>query len=132
MPGDEVLTGVMQYIGNRPIPTWVMTPHAGDNNSQERVFILIPHGRNLIVNLEPFHNHHNQNFQDYRCFITSRMHIIFATHLRRCNYPILFPPLIVYPLIFVRIPDHNNTIYGGQLHLEDGHVPEWLSRELRV
>ena len=122
MPGDNVLSGVLQYYTAGRFPNWVQYPLTSHPNANV-AYVRMPDGQGLITILEPFHNGNNPNFQQYRCFIKSPSNTLFATHLKSNNNALHFAE---NSRVFVRILRQPGPIYSGVLYHADGHFPAWL------
>ena len=122
MPGDNVLSGILQYYSAGRFPNWVQNPTTAHPNANV-AYVRMPDGQGLITILEPFHYGNNPNVQEYGCFIKSPTDTLFGSFLQNSNNALHFAG---NSRVFVRILGHPNPIYSGFLHHADGQTPAWL------
>lgn len=111
LPGDHVLTGVLQDSAPEAIIP------------EGRVFLQLPNDDCLTANLQTLHNNKNNNFRGYRCYIPIQNNMILAAFLYR-NNPV--SRMTGITRVYLLLPNHNRTIFTGFQHLADGHLPSWL------
>ena len=122
MPGDNVLSGELQYYSARRFPNWVQHPLTSHIN-ENVAYVRMPDGQGLITILEPFHNGNNLNVQEYHCFIKSPTNAFFVAFLHNNNNALY---LNGNSRVFVRILGQFSPVFSGFLHHADGQAPAWL------
>ena len=124
-PGVQPLIGILQYLAGDPVPSWVHPPHH-DNDSRKRIYVEIPHGEGLVTNVQIYNQSSPIRYyrhDEFRCYVRIRRNTVLVAFLQPYRYPL---PEISQPRVYVRLPDTNNTILTGILHLGDGYRPAWL------
>ena len=123
MTGGNILRGYFVYLRNCPIPFWVVSPeHA---LPIERAYIREPYGGEggLLAFLQPFPHNHASNIHGDRAFIRRSNNEIFTAFLTPDNHIL---DEYMEPRLYVRMPNHNFTLYSAPLQHIDGHRPNWL------
>lgn len=126
--GDHIFTGLVQNIYKSVIPIWVLRPNQPHHpvNLMDHVFIQMPNGEGLTASIHSLtQNIKNSKNKENTCFIRIRNHNLLIAFLEPYNHD----PAEIYdnPIIYVRMPDQNDTVYSGELHYGDGYLPGWFS-----
>ena len=122
MEGGNILRGDLTYIRNCPTPLWVTSPHTADNSSV-RAYVRVSHGGGLLAFLHPFPYNRGANIHGDRGFIRTADDDIFTAFLEPDNHTL---SEYMEPRLYVRMPNHNHTLYSATLRYIDGHRPDWL------
>ena len=122
MPENYVLSGYLQHLWGRPIPSWVYPPHTG-SNLLPRVYVRKFNGDGLIAHLDRVPDLRVRFYGEYNCYIPLRNNLVLIGDLQPHDHRNITDRAT---RVFVRIPDRNNTVYMTELEIGDGYRPEWL------
>ncbi|XP_033221048.1 uncharacterized protein LOC117175449 [Belonocnema kinseyi] len=128
MAGDHVFTGNLQYIYKSPIPIWVLRPNHAHHpvNLMDNVFIQMPNGEGLTASVHSLTERvKNSKNNENSCFVRIRNHSLLVAFLE----PYHHDPAENYenPIVYVRMPEEDDTVYSGELHYGDGYLPSWFN-----
>ena len=122
MDGGNIVWGNLTYIKHCPTPYWVTSPHIPDN-SYVRAYIRMSHGDGLLSFLDPFPYNRGLNIHGDRAFIRVANNEILTAFLKPENHPL---NQYMGPRLYVRMPNHNHTLYSATFRYIDGYRPDWL------
>ena len=83
----------------------------------------MPNGDGLTAVLQPFFHSQTGTIHGDRCFLRLNYTQIFTAFLVPEYHP---PNIYMEPRVFIRMSNHNHTLYSGYLQDLDGYRPEWL------
>ena len=121
MEGGNILKGDLTYIRHCPPPFWVIWHTA--NNFSERAYVRVSHGGGLLAFLHPFPYNRGSSIHGDRGFVRTANNEILTAFLKPDNHTL---DQRTEPLLYVRMPNHNHTVYSGALQYIDGSRPDWL------
>ena len=122
MEGGNILWGVFAYIRHCPIPFWVTSPHDAVIPTSS-VYVRVSNGGGLIAFLEPFSHNRTASIHGDRAFVRVANNEILTAFLMPEDVPV---DQYRAPRLYVRMPNHNYTLYAAALLHIDGHRPDWL------
>ena len=121
MEGGNILRGNLTYIRDCPTPFWVIW-HTGTTIS-ERAYVRVSHGGGLLAFLHPFPYNHGSSIHGDRGFVRTVNNEILTAFLKPDNHTL---NEYMGPRLYVRMSNHNNTLYSATLRYIDGYRPHWL------